>query len=122
MDKKYRKYSVEDFSQDPKFISWVKKGINQKEWKAFIKENPDLLNDIETARKIIEALRMGEATVSDTEVYTVWRNIELFYRLNHRSSRNIRLKKIMRYAAVFLVALMIGAAIPLIYFANNKHS
>jgi len=39
VDKKYIKYSVEDFTQDKNFINCVKKGIGQKEWEDFVREN-----------------------------------------------------------------------------------
>jgi DNA-binding transcriptional MerR regulator len=57
VNKKYINYSAEDFAQDIHFINWLNKGVNQKEWKNFVSENPHLSEDIESAKKIISNLR-----------------------------------------------------------------
>lgn len=120
MDNKYIKYSVEDFAQDIHFINWVKKGANQKEWENFVARNPDLLKDINTAKKIVSALNFKVKDQQDNSAYEVYRNIEIFYDLHHKSQHAFRLRKIMQYAALFIFVLAIGATIPFIYFSKNK--
>jgi len=120
VDNKYTKYSVEDFAQDVNFINWVKKGTNQKEWEDFVSQNPDLLKDINTARKIVAALNFKIKAQQDDYAYEVYQNIEIFYNLHHKSKHAFRLRKIMQYAALFILVLGIGAAIPFIYFSKSK--
>jgi ferric-dicitrate binding protein FerR (iron transport regulator) len=124
VDKKYKNYSVEDFTQDLKFINWVKKGADQKQWENFVRENPDLSKNINTARKIVSVLELNASGVQDHDVYEVYKNIEIFYELKHKSRLKIRVRKIMQYAALFVLVFSIGAAIPFFYFTkkNNRFS
>ncbi|NOY95047.1 MAG: FecR family protein [Chlorobi bacterium] len=113
--KKEHNYSIEELTQDKKFISWVKDGLNPEDWQQFIKENPHKRKDIETARKIINLLKTSESPIAEGEVYAVWKNINLFYSLYHKKQRNTVLKRMLRYAAVFIIALSIGVTIPYFY-------
>ena len=121
MEKKYNKYSVEDFACDLNFIKWVKKGTDAKKWETLQNENPHFSNKIETAKKIITALHTPETYVGQDETYAVWKNVELFYKLHHQTNRKKRFIKFAQYAAIFLLALSIGAIIPIIYFTQNNH-
>ena len=121
MDKKYTRYSAEDFTQDVNFINWVKNGTNRKKWKAFVRENPDLSKEIDTAKKIVSLLRYNTTKyLQENDVYKEYQTIEAFYKLNSKQKNTFRLKKIMQYAALFILVLSIGAVIPLIYF-NEKN-
>lgn len=122
MDKKYIKYSVEDFTQDLNFINWVNKGINPKDWENFVRENPDLSKDINTAKRIVSALQFNPYVVQDEEGYEIYKNIEIFYSQYHKSKRMIRFRKLMQYAAFFVLVLAIGATIPYLYFKQNSDS
>jgi transmembrane sensor len=119
VDKKYNKYSVEDFTQDLNFINWVKKGIDQKNWEDFVLENPMLSKDIETAKKIINTLRYNTKEIQEEEVDAVWKDVEVFYSLYHKSKRKVRFMKFMQYAAIFVLFLSIGTAIPYFYFFKS---
>lgn len=120
MDKKYSKYSVEDFTQDTKFINWVTKGAGQKEWEDFIEQNPELAKDIKLAAKIVSALRYKKSDLDVGDIDGVYKNIEIFYNIHHQSKHKYRLRKLMQYAAVLILVLAIGAAIPIIYFSGNQ--
>ena len=120
MNKKYNKYSVEDFTQDINFINWVKKGIDQKDWENFVRENPDLSKDINTAKKIVSALRYNTKDLQVDGVYEIYKNIEIFHTLHSKSKRTVRFRMFMQYAAIFVLVLSIGAAIPYFYLTRNK--
>ncbi|MGQ8336970.1 FecR family protein [Sunxiuqinia sp. A32] len=120
MDRKYLKYTVEDFTQDIKFINWVTKGTGQKEWNDFIQKNPDCEKNIQTAKKIVLALRYTKKDMKQDDILTVYQNIETFYNLNNKSKSRLKLRKFMQYAALFILVLSIGAAIPIIYYAKNQ--
>jgi len=119
VDKKYIKYTIEDFAQDVHFINWVNKGMDQKEWENFVLENPNLSKDISTARKIVSALRYDTREFQD-DSYDRYKNIEIFYHLHHQSKRSLRILRFMRYAALFVLVLSIGAALPFIYFTQIR--
>ncbi|SHF11127.1 FecR family protein [Mariniphaga anaerophila] len=118
MDKKYTKYTVEDLTQDRAFILWVRKKKNHLAWINFLQENPDKKKEIETARKIIELLKSKQADISEEEMYAVWNNIELFHTL-HQRKRKLQIQKILRYAAILILTLAIGAIIPYFYFKQD---
>lgn len=119
MDEKYLNYSVEDFTQDINFINWVKNGINQKEWKNFVQENPNLSKDISTATKIVSALRINTVECREDE-YELYKKIEIFFTLHHKSKQTFRFRKMMRYAAILVVILAIGVTIPYLYSKKNN--
>ena len=119
MDKKYITYSVEDFAQDINFINWVNRGIDQKDWENFVHENPTLSKDINTARKIVSALRYNTKDLQEDIIYESYKKVESFYILHHKSKLTVRFRKIMQYAALFVLVLSIGAAITIFYFARN---
>lgn len=119
MDKKYKTYTVENFTQDLTFINWVTKGNNPKEWENFVRENPNLSKDINTARKIVSALRYKSMDIPDEDVYEIYKNIEIFHKLQHQSSRSTKLIRLIQYVALFVLVFSIGAAIPYFYFTQN---
>lgn len=123
MDKKYITYSAEDFTQDIDFINWVTKGINQNDWENFVRENPELSKEINSAKKIVIALRYKTKPIQDTDIYEVYKNIETFYNQNAKPKRIVRLRRIMQYAALFVLVFSIGAVVTYLYtLRENKYS
>ncbi|MGV8093175.1 MAG: FecR family protein [Mangrovibacterium sp.] len=120
VEDKYRRYSVEDFTQDDKFIQWVRNGANQKEWESLLRENPHLSANVRTARGIIESFRQKEKRREEEDIYETWKKIELFHSSNARQQTGERRsKQFFRYAAVFILALSLGAIVPVIYIINK---
>ena len=119
MEKEYLKFSAEDFAQDTSFINWVNKGISQKEWENFIRENPTLAKDIHSARRIVSALHFNKKDIPDNEVYEIYKNIDTFHTSHYQTERTFSFRKVLKYAAIFVLILSIGAAIPIIYFAGH---
>lgn len=122
MDKKYKKYSVADFTQDIHFINWVNKGAGQKEWENFVRENPGLKKDIYTARDIVIAFRYRANDLQQVDEYELYQKIESYYTLHHRSKRPVSVRKFIQYAAVFVVILAIGATLSIFYFSENNEN
>lgn len=120
VDPKYTKYTVEDFAQDNKFINWALNGYEDKEWRDFMTQNPDRSKDILLAKKIVSALRYSKKDLGEGVMYDTYRNIEFFYNLHQKSKQKRRLRKILQYAALFVLVLSIGATIPIIYFSRNQ--
>jgi len=121
MDKKYTKYLADDFAQDVDFINWVNKGIDQDAWEDFVRENPDLLKDINTAKSIVSLLRMNKANLRDGSEYEIFEKIEAFYTLHHKTKQTFRFKRLFQYAALVVLVLAIGAAIPTFYFTRETY-
>lgn len=121
MDKKYKNYSTEDFTQDLEFINWVKRGTEQKQWENFVRENPTQSKNIHTAKKIVSMLQIDSNNSEEHDIYEVYRKIETFHELHYKSKQKIRFRKIMQYAALFILILSIGAAIPIFYFTKNNN-
>jgi hypothetical protein len=121
VDNKYVNYSVEDFTQDLDFINWVNRGIGQKEWESFVRENPALIKDIDTAKKIVSAFRYKPTALQEGDVYEIYINIKNFHSLQYKSKSIFHFRKMMRYAAIFFILLTIGAAIPILYFTRDTN-
>ena len=119
MDKKYTRFSAEEFAQDTNFIKWVKKGTDQKEWERFIRENPNLTQDILTARRILSALHFNPKDLQDDAVYTIFKNIDSFHSKRHKIKRTIRFREILQYAAIFILLISLGAAMS-IFIVGRK--
>lgn len=119
MDKKYLGYSVEDFTQDQDFIAWIKRGENQKLWEGFILDNPGIAKNVNTAKKIVLSLRFDVKNLSEEEIYDSYKPIESFYNKYHDRNRKLRVKDLLRYAAILVLVFSIGAAIPFIYFTQR---
>ena len=120
MDIKYVKYSVEDFAQDVNFINWVKEGIGKKEWEDFVHENPDISDVINTARTIVSALSYNQKDIQKEEVYELYKGIEFFFEAHHHAKSTGWFRKFMKYAAIFVLFLSIGATVPVIYYFASK--
>ncbi len=120
MDKKYIKYSAEDFAQDTRFINWVNKGIGQKEWENFIRENPNLAKEIHTARRIISALHFNKKVLQDNDIYEIYKNIDTFHTSHYQIKQTFSFRKMLQYAAIFVLILSVGAAIPIFYLARHS--
>ena len=120
VDIKYVKYSVEDFTQDLNFISWVKDGAGKKEWDEFIRENPMLVADINLARQIVLGFSFNAKAINNEDVYELYKEIATCYNQHHHSKSLIRFKKFMRYAAIFVLFISVGATIPIYYYFAEK--
>jgi len=119
VDQKYDKYSIEEFAQDISFINWVNKGIDHKDWENFVLENPHMSKDIKTARQIVVAFRFSTKDLEKADEYELYKKIEAYYALHHKSKQSFGFRKIMQYAAIFILVLSIGAAISTFYFPGK---
>ena len=121
VDRKYYKYTVEDFTQDPKFIAWIKRSSEQKYWNSFLREHPEQVKNVETARKIVESFRYSNIDVNEKEMQSVWKNIELYYDLQQKTGKKIKFRKITRYAAMVAFLLTVGTLVSHFLFEKNRN-
>ena len=108
---KYIEYEVEDFVEDKNFRKWIVSCDIRTDlyWKAVLKEIPDKVEDINSARKIIKLLYFEEQQISNEK-------IELsFGRLNRDVAKrqSIRVHRIqltnwiVKAAAVLLIPVLL---------------
>lgn len=119
MDIKYLNYSVEELADDREFIAWVLHGKNRSAWELFLAEYPDFRFTAGRARKILEVLRDRREKLSPDDILKIWKNIDAFNHLAQHPQRQIKMRTILRYAAVIFFVLSIGSAG--IWWSNQKH-
>jgi len=107
--KEYLQLTLEELLENRDFIAWMKHGKNKQEWELFLNQNPEFRSKINKARKILDLLHDRHDHLSEADLLKIWKNIEKFDdQSGHRSHRIIALS-FMRYAAIFIIALSIGA-------------
>ncbi len=119
MEKNFKKYSIEYFTQDIDFINWIKRGDNNEKWEEFVRENAQLSKEIDVARNIVNVLRLQEIEIDDKSINDVFENIEHFYSQYSKSRLKVRTLKFMRYAAIFVLFASVSIAIPYYYLHDN---
>lgn len=119
MRQEYLSYSLEELVEDSQFISFVLQGRNQKEWELLLKENPAFAFTANKARKIVELLHEHPESMDAKDVQRMWNNIDLFYKEIQARSLKIKIRRIMRYAAIVVFTLLIGGTAG--YWALTQH-
>ena len=120
MKKEYLQLTLEELLANREFVSWLLRGKNKQEWELFLNENPEFKSTVNKARKILDLLRDRHDHLSDDDLLQIWKNIENYdYKIGNRI-RQIKLYKIMRYAAILIIALSIGSAGYWIYYKQMK--
>jgi len=118
--KEYLQLTVEELLENREFIAWMLHGRHKQEWESFLSENPEFRSTVNKARKILDLLRDRHDHLSDDELLKIWKNIESFDDQIKNRTHQIRLYKMMRYAAVLIVALSIGSAGYWSFYQNRK--
>lgn len=110
MKKEYLQLTIEELLENREFVAWLLRGKNKREWESFLAENPEFSSTVNQARKILDLLRDRHDHLSDNDLLKIWKNIESFDLQTQIHTRQVKLRTIMRYAAVLIVALSIGSA------------
>jgi len=122
VDKKFLTYSVEELSQDLHFISWIKNGDNNKKWEGLIKEHPEFSKKTDAAKKLVETLRFSKIEdISSEELRTIYTKLENHANNSGMGHKVIRLKTIVRYAAIFIVLLSLAGTARYFLQKNNSN-
>lgn len=102
---KYQAYEIEDFVLDKEFIHWVRfssVALDEK-WGQFMKEHPEKSGDVEKARSIIKSLEPVEEELPAGRLEAVWQTVS-----NSRMKHIHWGEQVLRYAAVFILAFLLG--------------
>lgn len=77
MNINYRNYSFEDFSRDESFRQWVFNPDNKSDlfWANWIAQNPDCVENINSAKAFLLALHENDITLDDDELDIITANI-----------------------------------------------
>lgn len=102
------KYNLEEWLDDPDFISYVMHGTKRTEWEEFFSSTADLKIKALKARKIIEILHDSFEDLSDKEILDLWQNIDRFDTLASRKRNRKFIYSIVRYAAVIMLLISAG--------------
>lgn len=116
--KEYLQQTLEELLENREFIAWLLRGKNKQEWQSFLTENPEFKATVNKARKIVDLLRDRHDHLSDDDLLRIWKNIDSFDDQIRNRTRQIKLRTMMRYAAVLIIALSIGSAG---YWIFNQH-
>ncbi|WP_423129871.1 FecR family protein [Gaoshiqia sp. Z1-71] len=103
---KYHDYEPEDFVSDKEFVDWVRfpTDTSSAKWEQLIAECPEKKLLIERAALIVRSLEPVEAEISKDRLDAVWLRIA-----KSRRSAPWRLYSgFMKYAAVFILAFLMG--------------
>lgn len=122
MKKEFLNYSVEELLDKRPFIDFVVHGKNQNEWEAFLAENPQFETTAKKARKIIELLHDRHEPISGANIRRIWKNIDQFDDQIKNHSREIKIHRFMRYAAILITGLLIGGSISYWMLIQNQKS
>lgn len=120
MNKEYLQLTIEELLEDREFIAWMLRGQHQKEWESCLAENPKFKSTVNKARKILDLLRDKHDHLSDEDLLKIWKNIESFDDQLRNRTRQIKLRTMMRYAAVLIIVLSIGSVGYWAFYQNQK--
>ncbi len=77
MEDKYKLLSVSELAGEEAFIRWVIHGENNHQWSQWQASNPDKVNNIAEASRIVNAIVTVPSTnISETEKLEIWNNIQ----------------------------------------------
>ncbi|WP_163712642.1 FecR family protein [Mangrovibacterium lignilyticum] len=107
--KKYAQYTADDFVMDDEFRAWALGKLSKEsagEWALFLDRYPRKKADIDQAIFILEGFEhLAESSASEEQINRMWGN----FKKQTAPRRILAYSGFLRYAAVFIIALMIGA-------------
>jgi len=120
MNQEYLKLSVEELIDDCEFIAWALRGKNNLEWDLFLAENPEFKFKANKAFKIIELLRDQHDQLTEEDILKMWKNIDGFNKLMHTRQRQIKIRSVLRYAAILILFISISSTAYWLSRQNHK--
>lgn len=120
MKKEYLQLTLEELIENRDFVAWILHGQHHKEWETFLSENQEFKSTAKKARKIVELLRDSQDHLSENEILDIWRNIENFDEHFRENKRQIKIYRIMRYAAILVFAMLLGSSAYWMQVQNQK--
>ncbi len=108
MEKKYIKYSLEEFIEDKQFVAWVLGRSKSGEWEKIMLENAEIGKRIKKAKEIVLLLRDSYEIIDEESVLNLWQNIERFDYLHKQKSRKVKLQRRISWAASIFLVFSVG--------------
>ncbi len=109
MRKNYLEYSLEELIDDNDFRDWILHGTNSSEWEGFLSDNVEFNNKVQKAKELIFLLKdIDDERLAESDMLSMWRNIEHYGKLRKERVRVVTFRKLLRYAAVFLLFTIAG--------------
>lgn len=115
MKTNFTNFTVPDFAQEPSFINWVRSRDEgaTRFWEQWMAENPDRLEEIDQARRLVLALTVKEEGIPEERIQSIWGRIDLATQDAPGagpSSRSIFLRRWISYAAAACIIGLIALA------------
>ncbi len=120
MKKEYLQLPVEELLEVEEFIAWMRYGKHQKEWESFLKENPEFIENVNKARKVMELLNDRHDHLTEQDLLKIWKNIKHFDQQIKRGKVHLLMHTVMRYAAMVILLLSIATAGFWVFNRNQK--
>ena len=78
MNDKYLKYDAIELAQEDAFIRWVEEGGGRQseEWESWLARHPEMQQEVEEARLLVQALVIKETEVSQEQINQLWKKID----------------------------------------------
>lgn len=116
MDKEYSKLNVRDLAADPWFLQWRMAGDEESDqfWKGFLEAHPEKKQDVESAIRIIDSIKMNDHHFSQEELQAEWGRIA--YSLRRTAIRKRKLVLAWSVASSVAILLLIAG----LFFLNRR--
>lgn len=114
---KYLFFELEDFVVDNDFIQWVISPTedSSEKWNNFLLQYPDKKEVILQSVQIVRSLEPVEEEISMERIRLIWRKVQK----NHNQPRLLWAVKFSKYAAIFVIAFLLGFGSFLIFQRIN---
>jgi len=121
MELKYLKFTLEELLEEKSFIAWAIHDKNKSVWEKFFEDHPEFRVKAYKAREIIRLLKDSYEIPDEESVVEMWQNIERFERLHKQKVRKIKLRRIIGWAAFFLILVTAGITVYVLTNENNTN-
>lgn len=110
MANNYDTYEALDFAQEESFIRWVKgqDETARQFWETWRDQHPEKVDELETARRIILAIKIKETEPTTRQINDLWARIdEATTPISHKQTKRIPLRIVLQYVAAACIGLLV---------------
>lgn len=110
MSHNYETYKALDFAQDDSFIRWVKEEDDaaRQFWESWRDEHPEKAGELETARRLVLALRVEEEEPADRQIDDLWARIDRATQAeSKKQAKRIPIRVVLQYVAAACIGLLV---------------
>src|SRR5690554_6845380 len=121
MNLKFLEYNWEEFLEEESFLSWVIRNENNDDWEKFIALHPDVKQEINHAREILQLLQDEYSVVDTATIENIWQQIDHYDQsIRGRGSINFNFRRTFSWAASVVLVAFIGT-LSMLYWQTGNH-